>query len=51
MISINSKKQHFDTFDALRFISFLIVFFSHLPIPNISLFNLISHSGNIGVTL
>jgi peptidoglycan/LPS O-acetylase OafA/YrhL len=50
MISINSKKQHFDTFDALRFISFLIVFLSHIPIPSTSLFNFVSHSGNIGVT-
>lgn len=50
MLSINSKKQHFDTFDALRFISFLIVFLSHIPIPSTSLFNFVSHSGNIGVT-
>lgn len=45
-------REKFHSFDALRFISFLIVFFSHLPykyFPS-NFFKLLQGRGNIGVT-
>ena len=47
-MSINRK--HFHTFDALRFFSFLLVFFLHIPFSNSSLFSFFTKSGGIGVT-
>lgn len=43
------KKQHFDSFDALRFLSFLIVFFSHLPYSLFRGWNFLNLNGTIGV--
>jgi peptidoglycan/LPS O-acetylase OafA/YrhL len=47
---MNTNKRHFDTFDALRFFSFLIVFISHVPAPELSTFNYFSKSGGLGVS-
>lgn len=43
------KKQHFESFDALRFFSFLIVFFSHLPYSKINGLHFLKLEGTIGV--
>lgn len=46
---MGANRKHFHTFDALRFFSFLLVFFHHIPIPESSLFHYFSKSGGIGV--
>lgn len=43
-------KRYFHTFDALRSISFLLVFIAHLPKPKDSIATYFSKSGHIGVT-
>jgi peptidoglycan/LPS O-acetylase OafA/YrhL len=47
---MNTNKRQFHTFDALRFFSFLIVFISHVPSPESSLYNYFSKSGGLGVS-
>lgn len=42
-------RKHFYTFNFLRFISFLLVFFHHTPISKSSFFYFFSKSGGIGV--
>jgi peptidoglycan/LPS O-acetylase OafA/YrhL len=44
-----NTKQHFESFDALRFISFLIVFFSHLPYSKFNSLQFLHLKGTIGV--
>ncbi|UGS24671.1 acyltransferase family protein [Flavobacterium channae] len=44
------KRRHFHTFDALRFLSFLLVFIHHIPVPENSWFYLFTKSGDIGVS-
>lgn len=44
-----NTKQHFESFDALRFISFLIVFFSHLPYYKLKSLQFLHLKGTIGV--
>jgi peptidoglycan/LPS O-acetylase OafA/YrhL len=44
------NRQHFHTFDALRFFSFLLVFFLHLPKTGIYYIDFFLKSGGIGVT-
>lgn len=43
------KRQHFHSFDAFRFISFLLVFLHHLPKSENKLLHTLQHSGGIGV--
>lgn len=43
------ERETFDTFDALRFISFFIVFISHLPYTLFPSFNFVRTRGDIGV--
>ena len=43
-------KQYFYTFDALRFLSFLLVFFHHTPVDSSHLLSFFTHSGGIGVS-
>lgn len=43
-------RRHFETFDALRFFSFLLVFLHHAGIPSDSPFSWFSHAGGIGVS-
>ncbi|PWE01333.1 acyltransferase family protein [Marinilabilia rubra] len=43
-------RKHFHTFDALRFFSFLLVFFHHLPTKENSWLQWFSESGGIGVS-
>ncbi|WP_445715869.1 acyltransferase family protein [Flavobacterium sp.] len=47
---MDTSKRHFHTLDALRFFSFLIVFFHHIPVPENSWFYVFTKSGNIGVS-
>ena len=47
---MDSSKKHFHTLDALRFFSFLIVFFHHIPVPENSWFSVFSKSGDVGVS-
>lgn len=44
-----NTKQHFESFDALRFISFLVVFFSHLPYNKFNKLLFFQLDGTIGV--
>ena len=44
------QRKHFHTFDALRFLSFLLVFIHHIPVPENSWFYLLTKSGDIGVS-
>lgn len=44
------KRQHFHTFDALRFFAFLIVFISHIPLPEIWDLNKYHIVGSVGVS-
>lgn len=46
----SNTRQHFHTFNALRFFSFLLVFFHHTPTPESSLLSYFSKSGGIGVS-
>jgi len=48
-ISVNGNKAHFETFDALRFLSFFLVFLHHALIPSTSFLQLFTKSGGIGV--
>lgn len=48
--TINTKRQHFHSFDALRFFAFLFVFFHHLPYSDYSFIYLLQKSGGIGVS-
>lgn len=43
-------RVHFHTFDSLRFLSFLLVFFCHAPIPKDSILYYLSKAGDIGVS-
>ncbi len=43
------EKRYFDTFDAMRFFSFLAVFLGHLPPLSIPFFDSFSHSAGLGV--
>lgn len=47
---MTTNRIHFHTFDALRFFSFLLVFFHHTPVPQTSFFANFTHSGGIGVS-
>lgn len=44
------QRRHFHTFDALRFFAFLIVFISHIPLPEIWGLNHYTIVGSIGVS-
>uniref|UniRef100_UPI0006B589E8 acyltransferase family protein n=1 Tax=Mangrovimonas sp. TPBH4 TaxID=1645914 RepID=UPI0006B589E8 len=44
------NRRHFHTFDALRFFSFLLVFFLHVPKTGITYIDFFLKSGGIGVT-
>jgi peptidoglycan/LPS O-acetylase OafA/YrhL len=47
---MSQPRQHFHTFDALRFFAFLKVFLLHLPVPdNFPVFNFLRSGGGIGV--
>lgn len=50
MTSIKTDRVHFQTFDALRFLSFLLVFLHHSPIPATHFLHKISQAGGIGVS-
>jgi len=43
------KKRYFETFDALRFLAFFLVFLSHLPLADFPILRLFDGSGDIGV--
>ncbi|SIQ41899.1 Peptidoglycan/LPS O-acetylase OafA/YrhL, contains acyltransferase and SGNH-hydrolase domains [Chryseobacterium sp. RU37D] len=43
-------RVHFHTFDSLRFLSFLLVFLRHSPVPEDSILYYFSHEGGIGVS-
>lgn len=47
---IKVDRVHFQTFDSLRFLSFLLVFLHHSPIPDGSFLHLFSQAGGIGVS-
>ena len=44
------KRRHFHTFDALRFFAFLIVFISHIPLPELWGLNQYHIVGSVGVS-
>lgn len=44
------SRVHFHTFDSLRFISFLLVFLHHSPIPKDNFLHYFSNAGGIGVS-
>lgn len=44
------ERVHFQTFDSLRFLSFLLVFLHHSPIPVDNFLHKISQAGGIGVS-
>ncbi len=46
---MNLKRRYFETFDALRFLAFFLVFLSHLPLANFPVLRLFDASGDIGV--
>ncbi len=48
-MSLNLKRRYFETFDALRFLAFFLVFLSHLPLANFPVLRLFDGSGDIGV--
>lgn len=51
LYNLNVKKRtYFDTFDAMRFIAFFLVFLSHLPYAQNSWISYFSKSGNVGVS-
>lgn len=43
-------RVHFHTFDSLRFLSFLLVFLRHSPVPEDSFLYYFSKQGGIGVS-
>lgn len=43
-------RVHFHTFDSLRFLSFLLVFLHHSPVPKENFLHLFSKAGGIGVS-
>lgn len=43
------KRQHFHTFDALRFFAFFIVFVSHIPLPKLWNLHTYHIAGSVGV--
>lgn len=47
---IKTERIHFHTFDSLRFLSFLLVFLRHSPVPEDSILYYFSHEGGIGVS-
>ncbi|WP_312768533.1 acyltransferase [Epilithonimonas sp.] len=50
MSSLKVSRVHFHTFDSLRFISFLLVFLHHSPIPKDNFLHYFSNAGGIGVS-
>ncbi|HBR10835.1 MAG TPA: acyltransferase [Chryseobacterium sp.] len=50
MASQKIRRVHFHTFDSLRFISFLLVFLQHSPIPTGSFLHFFGNAGKIGVS-
>lgn len=44
------ERVHFHTFDSLRFLSFLLVFLHHSPIPENTVLHYFSRGGGIGVS-
>lgn len=46
---IKTERVHFHTFDSLRFLSFLLVFLFHSPVPENSILYFFSKEGGIGV--
>lgn len=47
---IQKDRVHFHTFDSLRFLSFLLVFLHHSPIPENSFLHYFAKEGGIGVS-
>ena len=45
-----NARKHFHTFDALRFFSFLLVFFHHIPSPGSTFLSFFTKSGGVGVS-
>ncbi|WDF47823.1 acyltransferase [Chryseobacterium sp. KACC 21268] len=50
MSILKIKRVHFHTFDSLRFLSFLLVFLHHSPIPNSHFLHYFTKSGGVGVS-
>ncbi|WP_146943027.1 acyltransferase family protein [Chryseobacterium hagamense] len=50
MSFIKTDRVHFHTFDSLRFLSFLLVFLHHSPVPRNSWLHCFSAEGGIGVS-
>lgn len=50
MSFIKTDRVHFHTFDSLRFLSFLLVFLHHSPVPQDSWLRYFSREGGIGVS-
>jgi peptidoglycan/LPS O-acetylase OafA/YrhL len=50
MSFLKVSRVHFHTFDSLRFISFLLVFLHHSPIPKDNFLHYFSNAGGIGVS-
>lgn len=47
---VKIERVHFHTFDSLRFLSFLLVFFHHSPVPKENFLHFFSKAGGIGVS-
>ncbi|KQM46229.1 acyltransferase family protein [Chryseobacterium sp. Leaf201] len=47
---IKTERVHFHTFDSLRFLSFLLVFLRHSPVPEDSILYFFAKEGGIGVS-
>ncbi|WP_263601521.1 acyltransferase family protein [Chryseobacterium sp. PET-29] len=47
---IKKDRVHFHTFDSLRFLSFLLVFLHHSPVPKDSVLHYFAKEGGIGVS-
>lgn len=47
---IKTYRVHFHTFDSLRFLSFLLVFLHHSPVPKENILHYFSKAGGIGVS-
>ena len=50
MVRFNTSRRYFHTFDALRFFSFLLVFFQHLPGSGFRIVDFFQKSGEVGVS-